>query len=70
MPHFHQLTVNASYDFKVKDIKCTVSFGVFNAYNRLNSYFIYASRTDASSTIFKKVSLFPILPQLSMRMLW
>ena len=70
MPAFHQLTVNASYETKIKEILCTFSFGAYNVYNRLNPYFIYATRNDASNTVFKKVSLFPILPQLSVRFVW
>lgn len=70
MPNFHQLTINASYDFSIKDIRCSFSFGAYNVYNRLNPYFIYATRSDANNTIFKKVSLFPVLPQLSIRFVW
>jgi len=70
MPAFHQLTVNAAYEIKIKDILCTFSFGAYNVYNRLNPYFIYATRNDASNTVFKKVSLFPILPQLGVRFVW
>ena len=70
MPAFHQLTVNASYEIKLKDILCTFSFGAYNVYNRLNPYFIYATRNDASNTVFKNVSLFPILPKLGVRFVW
>lgn len=70
MPAFHQLTINASYQWDVRDIRCIFSFGAYNVYNRLNPYFIYATRTEAINTQFKKVSLFPILPQLSARFEW
>ncbi|MBK8700589.1 MAG: TonB-dependent receptor plug domain-containing protein [Saprospiraceae bacterium] len=70
MPAFHQLSFNASYAFTFTGIKSTLSFGVYNVYNRLNAYFIYATRNGDDSTLFKKVSLFPILPQLSFTFTW
>lgn len=68
MPAFHQLTINADYKFSFNNIRSNFSIGLYNVYNRLNPFYIYSTRTIKNNIVFKKVSLFPILPQLNFEM--
>lgn len=69
MPAFHQLSLNVGHDFAIGDIKAKLNFGVYNIYNRLNSFYIYSIQ-DEERTRFFKVSIFPILPQLNVVFNW
>ncbi len=69
MPDFHQLSVSASRNFAIKEIQAKVNFGLYNAYNRLNAFYLY-SVEDEDRTRFFKVSIFPILPQLNVVFSW
>jgi hypothetical protein len=69
MPAFHQLSLNASHQFKVKQIEAKFNFGLYNVYNRLNSFYIYSVDLKDSYKFFK-VSIFPILPQMSLIFSW
>jgi hypothetical protein len=69
MSDFHQLSINVGHHFSIHDIKAKLNFGVYNVYNRLNSFYIY-SLNDADRARFFKVSIFPILPQLNIVFSW
>lgn len=64
MDSYHRLDL--SVDFKKKKTYGyrTWSLGFYNAYNRLNPFFIYVE-PGSSSTEVKQVSLFPIIPFIS-----
>ncbi len=69
---FHHLDVNVNYIFVFKGMACRLSMGVYNAYNRLNPYYIYLYQDplQASKTRTRQVSLFPVIPHIGIKMSW
>ncbi len=69
LPDFHQLSINASHPIKLKEINAKINFGLYNAYNRRNAFYIYSANINETRRFFK-VSIFPILPQLDFVFTW
>jgi hypothetical protein len=77
MPLFHRLDVGVNYEWQTKrERTATLSFGVYNVYNRANPFFIdffvERSRPDPLSTATipgggraNRVGAFPFLPFVS-----
>jgi len=65
-PGFHHLDVQFNYNKKVKGGVFTFNLGLYNVYNRKNTYYIYVyyNSTEDNSTAYK-TSIFPILPNMS-----
>lgn len=73
LPAYHQLSLTGAYLWKGRsESEYSLDFGVYNVYNRLNPFYIYASRDEltGSKLELKKVSLFPILPHVSFHAAW
>jgi hypothetical protein len=70
---YHRLDFSATYTPKPKKgrkLKSTWNFGVYNAYSRLNPFFIYFDQTGSVAqgdlkVQAKQVSLFPIIPSVT-----
>ena len=62
MPSYHRLDVGMSFKKEKKWWVRTWNVGVYNAYNRLNPYFIYIDNYTGQAN---QVSLFPIIPSIS-----
>jgi hypothetical protein len=68
---YHRLDLSATYQFrKRKNFSSELNISVYNAYSRLNPYFLYITTSgdqfNGSLTITaKQVSLFPILPSVT-----
>lgn len=75
---YHRLDFSANYTPKPKKdrrIKTNWAFGVYNAYSRLNPYFIYFDQAGSpyNGTLqvqAKQVSLFPIIPSATLNFKW
>lgn len=69
LPDYHRLDISIKLIKQRKRYQRTWVFGVYNAYNRLNSIFIYKYQKyvdfDTYESTFSKVTLFPILPSIS-----
>lgn len=65
MAAYHRLDLGVNIKKKKKYWERTWTFGVYNAYNRKNPYFIYFGFDDNGNKAAKQVSLFPILPSAS-----
>jgi hypothetical protein len=65
LPAFHQLSVSSDFKFSLKKMKCKLGFGIYNVYNRLNTYFVYSIRNETNEPLLRKVSVFPFLPHLN-----
>jgi hypothetical protein len=71
MPSYHRLDLGLVWKFKPKWGESDLTFGVYNAYNRRNAYFIYYEEVkDAQGQQTLKfrpklVALFPILPSIT-----
>jgi len=66
-PAFHHLDLQISYQVRYGEYKrLKVDFGLYNSYNRLNSFYLYLFQNPVDgSRIFRKVSIFPTLPQIN-----
>ena len=65
MPSYHRMDIGANYK-KDKDWGHSVlSFSVYNLYNRLNPFMIYAGYNDSGKPALMQASLFPLIPSFS-----
>lgn len=65
MRHFHRLDVVYNYKTKNKYGEGIWSFGLYNAYNRLNPFYITTGVNEDNENVFYQVSILPILPSIS-----
>ncbi len=70
MAAYHRLDIGLNIHTNPKWGEGTWSFGAYNVYNRKNPFFIYTDNefdpeAQQSKTVFKQVSLFPIIPSIS-----
>jgi len=61
MPAYHRLDISLNFYKQKKRGKRTFSFGLYNAYWRLNAYYL---DYDYDNQTMEKVSLFPIMPYI------
>lgn len=72
MPAYHRLDLSADYQWTIKDMfDAHLLFSMYNAYNRMNPYFItydadYSENTQSYSLVKETTGLFPILPSVSL----
>lgn len=66
MPAYHRLDLGLNYHKKTKWGESTWSFGLYNAYNRKNPFFLdIGYLKDSNKKVLKQISLFPLLPSIS-----
>lgn len=66
MHPYHRLDANVALTKDKKYWTRTWNFGVYNAYSRLNPFFIYqAYDYETNTNNYRQVSLFPIIPSIS-----
>lgn len=66
MPSYHRLDVGVNLHKEKKWGEATWSFGLYNAYNRRNPFYIeYGYLKNSDKKVLKQISLFPILPSVS-----
>jgi hypothetical protein len=70
MPANHRL--DFSFNFKKNRKKYTRIFsaGVYNAYNRLNPFYVIPAFNVEGNRVFKAVSLFPVLPSVNYKIVF
>lgn len=70
LPANHRL--DFSFNFKKNRKKYTRVFsaGVYNAYNRLNPFYVIPAFNDKGNRVFKAVSLFPVLPSINYKIVF
>ncbi len=61
-PVYHRLDAGVDFIKHKKRITRTWSFGLYNVYNHLNAYYVYADLDSNKNPTLKQVTLFPILP--------
>jgi hypothetical protein len=67
LPDYHRVDLNYS-NFKTNKFGMRIwSFGLYNAYNRQNPFFITPAYNDLGERILRQVSLFPIIPSVTYR---
>ena len=66
MPAYHRLDLGMKFTKKKKRYERSWVIGIYNVYNRMNAFFIYRDFDyDQNKPVFKKVSMFPIIPSVS-----
>lgn len=67
MPAYHRLDVGVNVHKDHKWGKSTWSFGVYNAYNRRNPFYLDFGyiKNNPDKYVLKQISLFPIIPSVS-----
>jgi hypothetical protein len=69
MPTYHRLDFNVDFikyvTKKGRERKRTTSLGVYNAYNRLNPYFVFYDRATDGGQQLQSLTLFPVVPYIS-----
>jgi len=70
---YHRLDISANVHKEKKYGTRTWSFGVYNAYNRQNPFFLnwgtdYDYETNTSTRVLNQYSLFPIIPSVSYKL--
>lgn len=66
-PSYHRLDISFDITEKKRDRLRVWSLGIYNAYNRLNTYYLYFDNDKAGNRKLYSFSLFPIMPSLSYR---
>jgi hypothetical protein len=70
LPAYHRMDVGLKWSKKKKRHEKSWMLNVYNVYNRLNTFYIYRDTEYDMSTgnyknVFRRVTLFPIIPSLS-----
>ena len=65
VPATHRLDINFSFVKERKKFERTCRFGVYNAYNRINPYYVYFDKNKEGNIKLYKAGLLPIFPYFS-----
>jgi len=66
MRNYHRLDLGVNFTKEKKKFSRTWSLGVYNAYSRLNPFFLYFDEDpQTDQTVLRQVSLFPIIPSIA-----
>lgn len=65
MPSYHRLDLGVNITNETKWGFSTWSFGLYNAYNRKNPFYLYFGSDDNDHRVLKQVSLFPVIPSIN-----
>jgi outer membrane receptor for ferrienterochelin and colicin len=72
MPAYHRLDIGFNFHKQKERFSRTWSFGLYNAYNRINPFFLYFGYSndddfyyDNNNKVLKMIGLFPIFPFVS-----
>lgn len=64
-PNYHRLDLNLNFRKEKPWGERTWSIGLYNAYNRLNPFYIYVEENERDNSVeVKQVTLFPIIPSV------
>jgi hypothetical protein len=73
VPDYHRLDLAVNYSYRdIENFEIDANLSIYNVYSRLNPFFVTVgqSESDPDKTVLKKVSIFPILPTLSVNFKW
>ncbi|MBI3135365.1 MAG: TonB-dependent receptor [Bacteroidetes bacterium] len=66
MPSYHRLDIGVNIHKEKKWGQATWSFGLYNAYNRQNPFYLeFGYLKNSDKKVLKQVSLFPIIPSIN-----
>ena len=64
-PAYHRMDLSFTHKKETRWGSTNWSFGVYNAYNRINPFFLNFETTDSGARVLKAYGLFPIIPSIS-----
>lgn len=64
-PPYHRLDVSIQFHKDKKNGRRTWTLGLYNAYSRLNTYYLYFDQDSSGKRKLFSFSLFPIIPSVS-----
>jgi hypothetical protein len=67
MPAYHRLDLNANFIKNNRFGERMWSFGLYNAYNRMNPFYISPGYNIAGKRVLRQVTLFPIIPSITFK---
>jgi hypothetical protein len=68
---YHRLDLGFEHKRKKKRYESTWTFGAYNTYNRKNPFFLYSTYDETiEKDVYKQVSIFPIIPNVSWGFKW
>jgi outer membrane receptor for ferrienterochelin and colicin len=71
VPDFHHLDIIYSITHSKDNKTFKANIGVYNVYNRLNPFYLYLQQSNNNDVpLIKKISIYPILPQLNFSYSW
>ncbi len=63
---YHRLDIGFEHKRQRKHFESTWTFGAYNVYNRKNPFFLYSAYDETlQKDVYKQVSIFPIIPNVS-----
>ncbi|HPD66331.1 MAG TPA: TonB-dependent receptor [Bacteroidia bacterium] len=65
MAAYHRLDFSANWNFHVGSADATLNLSVYNCYSRRNPFFYYFGYDNYGHRVLYRVSLFPVIPALS-----
>lgn len=66
MPSYHRLDIGVNIHKEKKWGQATWSFGLYNAYNRQNPFYLeFGYLKNGNKKVLKQISLFPIIPSIN-----
>lgn len=66
MPNYHRLDIGVNLHKEKKWGQATWSFGLYNAYNRQNPFYLeFGYLKNSDKKVLKQISLFPIIPSVN-----
>lgn len=69
-PNYHRLDFSVNFKNTNKRFSRHLSVGAYNAYNRLNPFYISTSYNDKGDRVFDAVSLFPFIPSINYKLVF
>lgn len=70
MPDYHRLDLAAIRKVSTKKFDAFWNFGLYNAYNHQNPYFLFFGYSKEGKYVLKQRSLLPVLPTFSFNISW
>jgi outer membrane cobalamin receptor len=62
---YHRMDLNASYTLVREKLEHKLTLSIYNAYNRMNPYYLKFGYNDAGTFVLKQTSLFGVMPSLT-----
>ncbi len=65
LPAYHRLDLGVRFHRRLSRFDRVLSIGTYNTYSRRNAFSIFRTQNDDGQTVFKKLSILPIVPAIS-----